>query len=80
MYCRCYHILTARTTGTLTTGAFVPDAAPLCDDPGILDDLPAIKGRAERVKIRPVHKDLDGEAARLLAMDVLALIEALEER
>lgn len=47
--------------------------------PGILSDIPAMRERAERVRARAEHKDLDGLTARLLAADVLALIEALEE-
>jgi hypothetical protein len=47
--------------------------------PGIYSDIPAMRERAERVKARARHKDLDGETARLLACDVLSLIEAMEE-
>jgi hypothetical protein len=38
-----------------------------------------MRARAERVKDRPVFKDVDGLTARELAMDVLTLIDALEE-
>jgi hypothetical protein len=69
--CRCSPI-------TFHAGQIACDTIPL-DTPGILADIPAMRERAERVKARAAHKDLDGPTARLLARDVLSLIEALEE-
>lgn len=80
----CTCIVTTTTTGT--DGIWMsPDfhkPMKLVDDdppPGVMSDIPAMRERAESVKARPTHKDLDGETARLLASDILALCEALEE-
>ena len=72
-YCQC------GTRFVTTTGAGWLAAEEEADPPGILSDIPAMRERAERVRARAAHKDLDGPTARLLACDVLALCEALEE-
>lgn len=78
--CQCsVPTITISTTSTLVSPETHGNTDDDDDEPGILSDIPAMIARAEQVRSRARHKDLDGETAQLLAADVLALCEVLKE-